>query len=122
MQIDHINIRASKETIDRVKDFYCQVLDLEDGYRPNFSSYGFWLYANQKPVIHLSIGSESSEGTGTGSLDHVAFQVSDLAPIVSRLEEFGIEFKTMDVPDLSLKQLFFKDPAGVKIELNCFEK
>ncbi len=122
MHIDHINIRSSKEIIEQVKEFYCYALDLNDGYRPNFSNYGFWLYSNQNPVIHLSIGEPCQQVGNTGSLDHVAFQVSDLVPIISRLEKLGVEFETVHVQDISMKQIFFKDPSGVKIEVNSFEK
>ena len=121
MHIDHINISSSKVIIDRVKAFYCHVLNLNDGYRPNFSSSGYWLYSNNNPVIHLIVGEEGEGTENTGRLDHVAFQVSDLAPVIARLETIGVEYETVYVQDISMKQIFFKDPAGLKIEVNCFE-
>jgi catechol 2,3-dioxygenase-like lactoylglutathione lyase family enzyme len=54
MHIDHINIATPMELLERVRDFYCSVLDLREGFRPNFSQRGFWLYADDKPLIHLS--------------------------------------------------------------------
>lgn len=120
MHIDHINIRSSREVLDRVKEFYCFVLDLSNGYRPNFSSQGYWLYAGQNPVIHLSVGEACRETDGNGCLDHVAFQVSDLSPIIARLDQLGVEYAAVEVADISMRQIFFRDPAGVKIEVNCF--
>ncbi len=119
MHIDHINIRSSAEVLDRVRDFYCHVLDLSEGHRPNFSSHGYWLYADRDPVIHLSVGESCHEAENTGCLDHVAFRVSDLDPIVARLDELGVEYRLVEVKEISMQQLFFRDPAGVKIELNC---
>ena len=120
MHIDHINIRSSRELLDRVKEFYCFVLDLNEGYRPNFSSHGYWLYAEQNPVIHLSVGEACHEAESNGCLDHVAFQVSDLNPVVARLDQLGVEYGSVEVQDISMRQIFFRDPAGVKIEINCF--
>ncbi len=121
MHIDHIKIRSSPEIIDRVKSFYCDALGLEEGYRPNSSRRGYWLYSGRNPVVHLSIDSSSGTLEPTGNLDHVAFQVSDLSEIIGRLERLGIEFGESYVDDRSMRQIFFKDPAGVKVEVNCFD-
>ena len=120
MHIDHINIRSSREVLDRVKDFYCLVFGLSDGYRPDFSFHGYWLYSEQNPIIHLSVGEPCHEAAAGGCLDHVAFQVTELEPIVARLDELGVEYRASGLADNSMRQIFFHDPAGVKIEVNCF--
>lgn len=122
MHIDHINIRASAELLERVKTFYCEVLGLNEGFRPNFTFPGYWLYAGPNAVIHLSEEVSMDAARSTGSLDHVAFQVDDLTPVVDRLNELGIEHKKVRVSDIAMTQIFFRDPAGLRIEVNCFDR
>ena len=35
-----------------------------------------------------------------------------------KLKDLSIEFRSAKIPDIDLSQLFFKDPAGITIELN----
>lgn len=44
--IHHFNIRASKDEVIALWDFYCNVLGFTVGPRPPFRSSGFWLYAD----------------------------------------------------------------------------
>lgn len=37
MRIDHINIAAPMTLLDKVRDFYCSALPLEEGARPDFN-------------------------------------------------------------------------------------
>jgi catechol-2,3-dioxygenase len=118
MRIDHINIAGPMELLERVRDFYCAVLDLEDGFRPGFSQRGFWLYAGDKPLIHLSESSRHQGNDRQGHLDHIAFQTTGLEAMIGRLESNGIEFRSSHTPELNMSQLFFKDPAGTGLEIN----
>ena len=118
MHIDHINIRSSREVIEQVREFYCQVFDLSEGHRPSFSSHGYWLYAGKNPLIHLSAGEPCAETGNKSCLDHVAFRVTDLKPIIAALDRLGAAYRFADLPDISMQQIFFHDPAGVKIEVN----
>ena len=43
MKLHHVNIKAPKELLEREKDFFCEVLGLQEGNRPDFSSSGYWL-------------------------------------------------------------------------------
>ena len=52
--INHYNLRADEETIEVLKDFYIEIVGLKLGHRPPFKNGGYWLYANQKDVLHLS--------------------------------------------------------------------
>ncbi len=56
----------------------------------------------------------------TGCLDHVAFQVSEFEPVLTRLERLGVAYETAFVGGVSMNQVFFKDPTGIRIEVNCF--
>jgi catechol 2,3-dioxygenase-like lactoylglutathione lyase family enzyme len=118
MRIDHINIRASRPLIERVRAFYCTVFGLEEGFRPAFSSGGHWLYAGDRPLVHLSIGGESGAGGGPSHLDHVAFQSADLEAFCETLEANGVPYRSNFIPEIDLSQVFLTDPAGTGLEVN----
>jgi catechol 2,3-dioxygenase-like lactoylglutathione lyase family enzyme len=51
---NHYNLRAPRELMEQLKAFYCDVLGLTQGKRPPFDSFGYWLYAGDQCVLHLS--------------------------------------------------------------------
>ena len=126
MHIDHINIRAPADLLEQVRDFYCALLGLEEGFRPSFSSSGYWLYANDRPLVHLSLGRAPSAPaargeTGNGprdGLDHVAFRSSGVDGLRERLDGRGVPYRVSYVAELDLSQVFFTDPVGTGIEVN----
>lgn len=118
MQIDHINIKAPEALLERVREFYCAVLGLEEGPRPDFSSPGHWLYAQQRPLVHLSLGPAAPHGEPGGYLDHVAFRTEGLETFLARLEALDIDYRYSYIPELALSQLFLRDPAGTGLEIN----
>lgn len=118
MQIDHINIRASEPLLERVKAFYCDVLGLEEGFRPAFASRGYWLYSADRPIVHLSQGGQELSDRAPAHLDHVAFRSAGLAAFTARLRDAGIAYRSNYIPELGITQLFFSDPAGTGLEVN----
>ena len=118
MHIDHINISAPFELLQKVRDFYCQVLGLVDGFRPQFPKRGFWLYAGDKPIIHLVESSEHHHNEKQGYLDHVAFQTTGLDSVLEKLNSNGIQYRLSHVPEINLAQIFCKDPSGTGVEVN----
>jgi catechol 2,3-dioxygenase-like lactoylglutathione lyase family enzyme len=118
MHIDHINIRAPRDIIEQVREFYCTVFGLEEGFRPAFASSGYWLYAGDHPLVHLSVGGESGAPDRPSHLDHVAFRSAGLDAFRQTLEENGISYRENFVPEIDLSQVFFTDPAGTGLEVN----
>ncbi len=116
MLIDHINISAPGEIIDKVSNFYCDVFGFNVGFRPDFNSKGYWLYSDDKPQIHLTINDSASQNDNTGFLDHVAFSVTGLSQFVSNLRMCNIDYQTNYVPAIQTTQIFFRDPSGLRIE------
>jgi len=114
----HVNIRAPEALIERVRDFYCDVIGLREGPRPPFRSRGHWLYAGERDVLHLTVDPHVERKDGDGWLDHVAFSATDLDATIARLEAAGIAYERDDVPSLDQVQLFLADPAGIGVELN----
>jgi catechol 2,3-dioxygenase-like lactoylglutathione lyase family enzyme len=116
-KIEHANLRCAN--VERVKDFYL-LLGLTVGPRPPFKSFGYWMYAGNDPIVHLvqKPEGEAANTIGTGSLDHVAFQASDLDGMRKTLRDNGIEFREQLVPRDNVVQVFVKDPEGFPLEMN----
>ena len=78
MHIDHINIKAPPELLDEARQFYREVLGLEDGPRPRFSTRGHWLYSTAGPIAHLSESGGRAGPASSGRFNHVAFRTTGL--------------------------------------------
>ncbi len=117
MHIDHINISAPKELLESVKEFYCAIFGLVAGRRPNFSTPGFWLYSGDNAIIHLMESSEHYSNEKQGYLDHVAYKTTGLKELVNKLNALNIEYTVNSMPEMHMSQVFFKDPAGVGVEV-----
>ena len=118
MNLDHINIAAPGPLLEKVKAFYCLVFELEEGFRPSYSSAGYWLYADSSPLIHLSESDRHQRAAQRGHLDHVAFRADGQEAMMQRLADAGVTFLVDHVPELNMTQLFFEDPAGNGLEAN----
>mgnify|MGYP005806019099 CR=1 FL=1 len=118
--LNHINFHAERKLLDALKDFYCGIVGLEVGARPNFPRFGYWLYAGGQPVVHLyeSTPNEMRKTDVATAFDHVAFSCEDSAAFEAALRERGIAYSKALVPGSEQVQLFLTDPAGNKVELN----
>ena len=115
--IDHVNIRAPAADIARLKQFYCDVIGLSDGWRPEFKSRGHWLYAGDHPLVHLVEG-DMVHGVGEPvGIDHVSFLSDDLDSFIDKLRLRGIEFQLTRVPTLGHHQMLTRDPLGIGVEI-----
>jgi catechol 2,3-dioxygenase-like lactoylglutathione lyase family enzyme len=127
-KLEHVLVLT--EDIDGTRDFYRDALGLEVGDRPPLEFPGYWLYANGVPCVHVADReaytahsantgiAASPPAEGTGALDHLAFSGDDHDEAAGRLERSGVEAKHNTVPGIGMRQLFFEDPNGVKIEIN----
>ena len=124
--LDHFFVYSSKLSL--TKTFYCEILGLEDGPRPAFDFPGYWFYLSGKPVIHVGTNefsgglerTDNDREDDTGTIDHVAFRCKGFSGFIARFQEYDQQFKTHEIPDFDLKQIFIRDPNGVTIELNFF--
>ena len=117
---NHYNLRAERSMMEQLKVFYRDVVGLQIGDRPQLTSFGYWLYAESKDVLHLSEAKpeEKRKENVATTFDHVAFTATDYDATIVRFEKLGIQFKTREISDAGQKQIFFRDPAGNGIELN----
>ena len=127
--VEHCAIRTTK--LEQSRDFYRDLLGLEVGPRPELPVPGYWLYAGDQPVIHLievgagyghdahGVALEREQVTGyRNGLDHIAFRVTGLAQMRTRLQTAGLSFGENSIEEMGLHQLFVEDPNGVTAELN----
>jgi len=119
LSINHIQLVAEKELVLKLRDFYCNVVGLTEGFRPAFERFGFWLYIGDKDVLHLIT---PKEGDGRSplksSFDHVAFKTGEYEGVLKRLKALHIPFEEKPIPGMSAHQIFLRDPAGNRVELN----
>ena len=123
LELDHYNLSSSREGLERLRLFYTETVGLTVGYRPSFEKFGYWLYAGDRAVLHLS---ESPQDIPTPSrqtaFNHAAFNCSGLQEFQQRLSEQGIDYTTARNPDLKRVQVFISDPAGNGVELSFPEE
>ncbi len=115
--LDHYNI--STNDLKACRRFYCKGLGLEEGFRPKVGSQGLWLYLEGRPVVHI-ISFDEDVGTGSGTVDHVAFRGSRYDQFAARLDDHDIKYEARPIPGMDLFQLFCFDPHGIKVEVNFF--
>jgi catechol 2,3-dioxygenase-like lactoylglutathione lyase family enzyme len=114
--IDHINI--STDRLAETCAFFKTVLGLSDGFRPPFPFGGAWLYQGDQAIVHIIEKDRAMVPSSQASLDHFAFAIDDYEEMEARLQANGIEYRPLDVPGTSIRQMFLQDPNGVNIELN----
>lgn len=118
MKLDHINIRAPLELLDREKRFFCDLLGLREGTRPSFGSRGYWLYSGDEAIVHLAEDERQPAGDLQVCLDHVAFRSEGLLELLGTLDHLGTDYMTAYVPELDLTQVFVRSPSNTRIEVN----
>lgn len=120
--IAHYNFRLSRELLAVVKDFYVDVVGLTNGERPPFQNMGYWLYAGEKDVLHLTeeAADDPREIDSHLTFDHVALACTDWPTHQARLKAHGVVFTIEHVPQRGHLQVFFRDPAGNGVELIFF--
>ena len=117
--IDHYNLRSDEKMIETLKNFYINIVGLKLGYRPPFKSKGYWLYAKEKDVLHLSSSKDNIKNLINidSTLDHVSFSANDKSFLMETLEKNNIVFKERYIPEINIDQFFFKAPVGNGIYL-----
>jgi len=118
--LNHYNLRAQPELLEKLRRFYCDVVALRVGFRPAFKSSGYWLYAGDQAVLHLSQAApdEQLSLAAMTTFSHVAFSCTDVASFEQRLKHHGVDYRVTHVPQTEQVQLFCRDPAGNGVELN----
>jgi len=126
MRLDHFSLSAPD--IEPIKNFFCDVIGLEVGERPDFNFPGYWLYGSDgTAVVHLIQGQGNSKGApgtesdtasdDTGVVDHLAFGAEDLTGLIDRVEAGGWTYRQNTLPNGAAKQVFIDGPDGLVVEV-----
>jgi catechol-2,3-dioxygenase len=119
LSINHIQLVAEKDLVIKLRDFYCDVVGLTEGFRPAFERFGFWLYIGEKDVLHLITPKEGDERSPQkSSFDHIAFKTGDYQNVLKKLKLLNLPFEEKPIPGMAAHQIFLCDPAGNRVELN----
>jgi catechol-2,3-dioxygenase len=119
LSINHIQLVAEKDLVLKLRDFYCDVVGLTEGFRPAFERFGFWLYIENKDVLHIITPKEGDgRSSQKSSFDHVAFKTANYHDVLKKLKSLNISFEEKLIPGTSAHQIFLCDPAGNRVELN----
>ena len=119
LSINHIQLVAEKDLVIQLRNFYCDIVGLSEGFRPLFERFGFWLYIGDKDVLHLITPKEGDQRSlQKSSFDHVAFKASNYQGVLKKLKLFHIPFEEKPIPGMTAHQIFLRDPAGNRVELN----
>lgn len=99
--------------------FYCGLLGLKEGHRPDLGFPGAWLYADGNPqaVLHIYWDRPMPSGR-TGVIDHMAFTASGLKVVKARFDAAGLKYDLRQQAGAGTWQLFTYDPNGAKVELD----
>ena len=114
--MNHYTITA--EDREKTLDFYCGLLGLKEGYRPDLGFPGAWLYAGgPQAVLHI-YWDRPMPTQRTGVIDHLAFTASGLKAVKARFDERGLKYDLRQQAGAGTWQLFSLDPNGAKVELD----
>ena len=115
--MNHFTITA--ENREATLGFYCGLLGLQEGRRPDLGFPGAWLYAQGNPqaVLHVYWDRPMPSGR-TGVIDHMAFTSSNLKAVKARFDAAGIPCELRQQAGAGTWQLFSLDPNGAKVELD----
>jgi catechol 2,3-dioxygenase-like lactoylglutathione lyase family enzyme len=113
--MDHFTIVTDR--LDQTVAFY-DMLGLAQGPRPDFGVPGAWLYAEERPVLHI-LEVSRMPNIRRGVLDHMAFTSEGLREIAATLRSRGISYSIIRTPrPFSRWQMFLEDPNGAEVELD----
>jgi catechol 2,3-dioxygenase-like lactoylglutathione lyase family enzyme len=115
LSLDHVTVRSAD--FDRTEHFYCDVLGLRPGPRPNIAVPGRWFYLGDEAVLHVLPRTAQAAHEAQGTIDHFALKADDPPAFEQRLRAAGQPFESRRLAD-STWQIFLTDPDGARVELS----
>lgn len=119
MKLDRFLNRARE--LDRIRDFFANVIGLRAGPRPDFPFPGYRMYSGHMPVVHPAQNGDRPAPAGSeddsGPIDHIAFTADNYAELTERPKAAGANFEERTVPGGAARQVFVHGPEGVRVEI-----
>ena len=114
--MNHFTITA--ENREATLGYYCGLLGLQEGHRPDLGFPGAWLYAGgEQAVLHI-YWDRPMPTQRTGVIDHMAFSARGLREVKARFDAAGVKYDLRQQAGSGTWQLFSFDPNGAKVELD----
>lgn len=112
--LHHVQITIPKETEEKAKNFYCDILGLQEIEKPESlkGRGGFWLKVGDKDV---HIGTED-DFDRLKTKAHIAYEVEDISYWKNRLTKENIQILD-GVPIPNFERFEFRDPFGNRVEM-----
>jgi catechol 2,3-dioxygenase-like lactoylglutathione lyase family enzyme len=115
--MNHFTITAADR--QATLGFYCGLLGLVEGPRPELGYPGAWLYGpGGGPALLHIYWDRPMPAQRTGVIDHMAFSATGLRDVRARLDAAGLTYRLQQLPGAGIWQLFVQDPNGAKVELD----
>lgn len=115
--LNHVTLTAQDR--EATLAFYCQLVGLREGPRPELGFAGAWLYAEgtEQAVLHI-YWDRPAPAPATGVIDHLAFTARGLPAVRARFEAAGVPYELRRQRGGHTWQLFAHDPNGARVELD----
>ena len=114
-KLDHVNIKTAN--LKEMVRWYCDVLEMHEGFRPDFPFPGAWLYAGDDAAVHL-VGTDDNPQSIDPKIEHFAFTARGLPTFVKKLEDLGIGYDPVRVPGTEILQINIRDHDGNHIHVD----
>jgi len=115
-RLDHVNVRTAN--LAGLTRFYTDALGLRQGERPPLGFPGAWMYAGEKPVLHLVGVGEQPQPTGELRLEHFAFSGRGLGEFLARLKRLDVDFKLSRQAGTGSVVVNLRDPDGNRLHID----
>ena len=113
--MNHFTITAEDRA--QTLDYYCGLLGLSEGWRPDLGFPGAWLYADGRAILHV-YSDRPVPAQRAGVIDHMAFSARHLRETKARFDAQGVPYDLRQQKGAGTWQLFCHDPNGAKVELD----
>ncbi|MGI9402000.1 MAG: VOC family protein [Rhizobiaceae bacterium] len=114
-KLEHVNVRTSNLT--EMANWYEEILEMENGERPDFGFSGAWLYVGDTPAVHL-VEVDDEPQSIEPKIEHFAFAAAGLKDFLTRLDDRGISYSLATVRNLPIVQVNVNDPDGNHIHID----
>ena len=131
LTLDHVNIRTAN--LQAMMAFYAAVMDLIPGPRPQFGGAGgAWLYAGEEipnslesvrtdyraACVHFIEVPSTKPDYDKLQIEHFAFTATGMDMFLTRLDDQACAYDLVDVLDVGIVQVNFRDPDGNHIHVD----
>jgi len=117
-KLDHVNVRTQQ--LEKMIEWYEDVLGLVSGFRPHFPFPGAWLYAGDTVLVHL-VGVDDDAGAGseqTLKLEHFAFVGSNAKGLEDKLAGRNETYRRSELLEVNIVQYNVWDPDKNHIHID----